>query len=423
MCRASSRWPVLFLTLPAALVTGASVSGTRAATPSAPWPQWGGVNGDFKTPATGLADSWPAGGPDKLWSRPLGEGFSAIVADGEKLYTMYRQGDDEIVVALKADSGKTAWEHRYRARPHDGQTEAYGQGPNATPLLLSDRVITIGFTGLMHCLDVRTGKPVWSHDLVNEFGGTAHYYGYANSPIEYNGTIITLVGGQRYGIVALKPADGTVAWKSKPYDVSYAAPILINVDGQDQLVFFSTNEVIGLDPKNGAHLWSHLVVNFCRTNCTSAVWGPDNLLWAATKGVGGTRVLKLTQSDGRTQVEEVWMNRKIRVYHWNAVRIGDRIYTSVGDAQKFLSVIDVKTGKQLERQRGFGSTNSIYADGKLILLDEDGRLALAKALPDGIKVLSSVDLAGESVFWTPPTLVGRTLYVRDRSRIMALDLG
>lgn len=417
-----TNWAILQLLLSTGTANAASPSVDIESAPSSTWPQWGGPSRDFKSNATGLADRWPAEGPPRLWSRKLGDGFSSIVADSDRLYTMYRKGNDEIVVALRADTGGTVWEHRYRATPYRQQTAEFGQGPNATPLLLDDRVVTIGFTGIMHCLDARTGKPLWSHDLVKEFKANVQYYGYSNSPILYKGSIIALVGGDGYGVVALNPSDGTVAWNSKTFDISYAAPVLINVDGQDQLVFFTTNEVVGIDPTNGSYLWSHLVVNFCKTNCTSAVWAEDNLLWAATKGVGGTRVLELTQRDGKTEVEEVWLNRKIKVYHWNAIRVGDYVYTSSGGNQALLSVIDIKTGKIVDRQRGFASTNAIYADGKMILLDHSGKLALAEVSPKKINILSSVQLL-DSITWTPPTLVGSKLYVRDRHSIMALDLG
>ncbi|MHC4992712.1 MAG: outer membrane protein assembly factor BamB family protein [Planctomycetota bacterium] len=132
------------------------------------WPQWGGPRGDFKVNATGLAEQWPMTGPPKLWSRPLGEGFSSIVARGDRLFTMYRVGDDEVVIALSADDGATLWEHRCEARPHPGQTVAHGPGPHATPLLLDDRIITIGFTGLMHCLSMETGEVLWARELVRD---------------------------------------------------------------------------------------------------------------------------------------------------------------------------------------------------------------------------------------------------------------
>jgi len=386
------------------------------------WPGWGGPQGDFRVEVKGLSDQWPANGPPKLWSRPLGDGYSAIVADRDRLFTMYREGLDEIVIALDAGSGRTVWEYRYPAEAYPGQTAQFGHGPNASPLILDGRLISIGFTGLLHGLDLESGKLIWKHDLVREFKAPAPYYGYSNSPIAYDGKVIVLVGGKQFGVTALDPADGSQVWKSEPIDTSYAAPVLINVDGQDQVVFFSPTEVIGMNPRNGEKLWSYPVVNFCRTNCTSVLWGDDNLLWAATKGVGGTRVIKLTRRDGKTDVEEVWTNRKIRLYHWNAIRIGDRVYASSGDSKTFLSVIDVKSGEIRSRQRGFASTNGIYADGKLILLDADGKLALAAVRPDELEIRSTFQLL-DSVSWTVPTLVGRTLFVRDRKNIVALDLG
>ncbi len=76
----------------------------------------------------------------------------------------------------------------------------------------------------------------------------------------------------------------------------------------------------------------------------------------------------------------------------------------------------------LDKQRGFGSTNSIYVNGRLLLLDDSGQLALADVAPGKITIRSRAQLF-ESVAWTPPTLVGDVLYVRNRQRIMAFDLG
>lgn len=395
------------------------VSGGSA---TAGWPQWGGPNRDFKVDGRGLADKWPDDGPRQLWNRPLGEGYSAIVSDSQRLYTMYRQGDDEIAIALRADTGQTIWEQRYAAPPYAEQDKQHGGGPHATPLLLGDRVVAVGATGLMHCLDAATGRVLWSHNLVKDFGGRVQYYGYASSPLAYGGNIIVLVGGEKCGVVALNRTDGTVVWKSEPCEISYASPILINVDGQDQIVFFSPDEVIGMAAKGGAFLWRRTVANFCKTNCTTAIWGEGNLLWAATKSVGGTRVLKLSQKDGQTEVEQVWLNRKVRVDFWNAIRIGDYVCASSGDNVTFLSVIDIKTGEVLVKERDFGQVNGLYADGKLILLNDAGTLTLARVSREKIDVVSRVQLLN-SVTWTVPTLVGTTLYIRDRERILALDLG
>ena len=135
------------------------ISGSASAQTSG-WPQWGGPNRNFKSDTTGLASSWPATGPRQLWSRELGEGYSSIVAADGTLYTMYRKGEDEIVIALDAQTGKTAWEYRYSAPFLKGMDMVNGPGPHATPLIVGDFLYTAGVTGKLLCLDRRTGKLV-----------------------------------------------------------------------------------------------------------------------------------------------------------------------------------------------------------------------------------------------------------------------
>jgi len=88
----------------------------------------------------------------------------------------------------------------------------------------------------------------------------------------------------------------------------------------------------------------------------------------------------------------------------------------------FLSAIDVRTGTLAWQDRAFARAQLLYADNKLIILDEDGALGLATVSPEGLKVLARAQIL-EHRAWTPPTLVGQTIYVRDRRTIAAFDLG
>ena len=104
------------------------------------WLQWGGPDRNFHLELASLATAWPDGGPVQVWSRPLGEGYSAILVDGSVLYTMYRDGDDEVIVALDTETGETRWRHAYRAPFPDSSVYDYwrsqaGPGPYSTPLL------------------------------------------------------------------------------------------------------------------------------------------------------------------------------------------------------------------------------------------------------------------------------------------------
>lgn len=385
------------------------------------WRQWGGPSGDFHVPSTGLADKWPESGPKQLWSRPLGAGYSSIAAADGRLYTMYRNGDDEIIVALDASTGRSLWEYKYAAPVVGKYTRDFGLGPNASPLVLDDRIITIGFTGMMNCVSI-DGKPIWSHDLLTDFHGEHLEFGYSPSPILYKGNVITLVGGKENGVIAFNPSDGSTIWRSEQLDINYVTPKVISVDGQDQLIVFSKSELLGLDANGGERLWSFPCTNMYKTHATDVIWGDDNLLWVATQKDGGVRVLKLSQQNGNTKVEQVWKSNKLHVFHWNSVRVGDYVYTSSGDTTTMTVAVNVKTGKIAWRERGFTKMLCLYADDKLIILDENGQLALAKVSPEGFNVISKHQLT-ERVSWTIPTLVGDTLYVRDQQKILALDLG
>ncbi|MEE8201756.1 MAG: PQQ-binding-like beta-propeller repeat protein, partial [Candidatus Acidoferrales bacterium] len=163
------------------------------------WLQWGGPNRDFKVSSPGLAESWPEEGPPRLWSRPLGEGYSAIVAENGVLYTMYRGSDPEAleketVIALDADTGRTKWEYRYDAPFPEKMNRRYGPGPISTPLITGARLFTIGSTGKLHGLEKETGKLLWARDIYTEFAmqtvGMKTNRGYSSSPIAYEDTLI-----------------------------------------------------------------------------------------------------------------------------------------------------------------------------------------------------------------------------------------
>jgi outer membrane protein assembly factor BamB len=247
--------------------------------------------------------------------------------------------------------------------------------------------------------------------------------GYSCSPLAYKNTIILTLGGTGQTLAAFNQKDGKVVWKNQNLDLSPASPIVINVDGQDQLVAFMGKEIAGVDPNNGELLWSHPHATDWGLNISTPVWGSDNLLFLSSAYSGGSRVLKLARKDGKTSVSELWFSRRLRVHHSTAIRIGDYVYASSGDfGPAFFSAVNVKTGDIAFQDRSFPKTNFLYADGKLIILDEDGNLALATVSPAGLIVISKASVM-KNLAWTVPTLVGTKLYLRDRRTITALDLG
>jgi outer membrane protein assembly factor BamB len=418
---------MLSIALPALI--SAALAWTAAADQS--WLQWGGPRRNFTVETTPLAETWPAGGPRKLWERALGEGHSTVVVEGDRLYTMYRplgwmtlvrRSQQEIVTAIDAASGKTIWEQAVPAAT-SGLNLEFGAGPHATPLIVGNTVFASTSRTQLLALDKQSGKILWSHDLVAEYGAQQDGRGYSPSPIAYRDTVIVPAGGRDASVMAFNQKTGAVAWKGGTFSLGPGSPVLINVDGQDQLVISGGDEMVGVNPANGAVLWRHPHKTDYGLNISTPVWGEGNLLLVSAAYNNGSRLLKLSQASGKTTVQEVWYQNRMRTHIGTIIRLGDFAVGSSGDFGPCPTVaIDLKTGNILWQNRDFSRSTFLHADNKLVILDEDGNLGLATATRSGLKVLARAPILTNRA-WTAPTLVGTKLYVRDRKNMMALDLG
>ncbi|MBU0717608.1 MAG: PQQ-like beta-propeller repeat protein [Planctomycetes bacterium] len=412
---------------------------------SAQWPQWGGPQRDFTVETSGLVDSWPESGPPKLWQRELGDGYSSVVAEDGVLYTMYRKertDDNEYTVALDAATGKTIWSYQHASPvPDDGRQFP---GPNTTPLISGDLLYTVGRNAVMHCYNKKDGKVLWRHDLATEFGAVLPGWGYSSSPIAYQDLVIAAIGtrvierpegapeetdagpkstpnGPARSLIAFDRETGKVVWKSQDFGFRFSSPILINFAGKEQLIALPQGAIVSVDPANGELLWRY-PLSEDEGHVATPLWNGEDLLFCGTGQ--RSRVIKLTQANGKTVPEELWVSRKIGLGLATPVRIADLVVAPKGGQVPLLLGVDLRTGKRVWVQRGFAETTLVEGDGKVILLDQRGQLALATATPEGITVHSTWQIPEWSAeTFTAPTLVGKTLYVRDRKHIMALNLG
>jgi outer membrane protein assembly factor BamB len=389
------------------------------------WLQWGGPNRDFMIErAAPLSTSWSENGPKTLWKRALGDGYSGILVDGDRLYTMHRREGDDVVVCLAAATGETLWQTPYPAPPLQKQIVDFGPGPHSTPLIVGDRIFTVSTTAILNCLDKRDGKVLWTHNFPTELGADKlPDRGYGSSPLAYRHLVIVTLGGQGKAVVALEQDSGKIAWQSQDFASSYPSPIVVRLAGEEQLLVVMDHHVAGLDPMTGTLKWKHELPESAEAIMSTPLFGEDNLLVTSGAYQDGARVLKLNVAEGQVKPEELWFSRRLRVQHGSFVRVKDRLYGSSGDFSSTLVIaLDVKTGNRLWYERGFSKANVLYAGGMLVILDEEGNLALATPEADKLSVHCRAKLL-EHQAWTAPTLVGTKMYLRDRKSILALDLG
>lgn len=393
---------------------------TASAALSGQWPQWGGPNRNFvveKCPP--LKSKWPASGPKVLWKRPLGDGYSGPSIEGDVIYTVYGRLSEEVTTAIDARNGKTQWEQTGRS-PFRSEAPDMGHGPYATPLVANGKVFAASVTGRIDCRSAKDGALLWQQELK----GTRLPYGYAASPIAFRDTVIVPCGGKGRSLVALNQSDGKQAWAANDFPNVYSSPIMINVDGLEQLVMLMDGFVFAVNAHNSDIQWRVPFQASYSIAVATPVWAPGNLLFISSEYDAGTKVIKLTRDGMKTKAEEVWSANRLRLHHGNAVCVDGTLYFSSGGkgSVAILSAVDIATGKIHWQDRTIGKATFVYADKKLITLDQDGNLMLIDPSPEKLKILAKAGLL-TNLSWTPPVLAGSRLIIRDRKSLMALELG
>jgi len=401
------------------------------------WNRWGGPHGDFVTDSVGLAEMWPDAGPPELWNRPLGAGHTSILVSNGRLFTMYRESHGEggsapwspreSVIALDAVSGETLWEYTYASKNQDFDQ---GAGPHATPLLTDGRLFTMGSNKELHVFNPETGELLWSKNLITDFGAPPLLIrsmikpGAGMSPIPYKDTILLQVGGPGQSVMSLRQSDGEIVWKSGSFLVSHSAIGLITLAGRQHAVVFAGQGVFGMDPGTGRVLWAHPHDAGNDFNFQIPLYAEDTkVLFFSSGYIGGSQAIRLIPDGDVTHTELLWNDPRLRFTFLNVLKIGDFIYGTSGQgATAILTATHMESGETAWRERGFSRATMVYGDGKAIVLEEDGDLSLVRLNPGGLETLATTRLFSTRS-WTVPTLVGTTLYARDRERIVALDLG
>jgi outer membrane protein assembly factor BamB len=386
----------------------------------ADWPQFLGPARNSTSPETGLLASWPRTGPPVLWQKEVGEGYSSPVVAAGRLILFHRVDNDEIVECLDAATGKELWKHKEPTTYKD--TYGKGNGPRSTPAVAGGRVHVLGPAGLLLCLNLEDGKKVWQRPLLDDYPLVEQsFFGAGTSPLVEGDRVLVNVGGRDAGIVAFDAKSGKEVWKATSQAASYASPVAATLDGVRQVLFFTREGFVALDPATGevrsSKRWRSR--NNLSVNAASPLVFDGHVFLSACYETGA--VLLRVKKDG---VEKIWNNDESLSCHFSTPVYRDgHLYGFHGRQEEGgrLRCIEAKTGKVCWTADGYGCGSLILADGRLIVLSEQGELALVE--PDGAKYR---ELARAPVLngtcRAHLALAGGRLYGRDRRKLVCWNL-
>jgi outer membrane protein assembly factor BamB len=383
---------------------------------TADWFQWRGPNRDGHSAETGLLKEWPANGPPQVWrATGAGTGFSSFSASNGRLFTLGARGNGEYVMAFDAATGKRLWEvpngQRFR--------NEMGDGPRSTPTIEGDRVYAFGGTGELACLEAATGKKLWSVNVVQQFGGNTPYWGYSESPLIVGDRIILNTGGRRASIVAIAKLDGTTLWQNHNDEAGYSSPMLLRTGSLQQVVFFTGQRALAVDPRDGRLLWSYTRASNNTANIATPVVRGNRVFFSSDYGTGAALV-DVKAAGNIASAEEVYFTRDMRNHHASSVVVGDHIY---GFSSSILTALRFDTGQVAWRDRSVGKGSLVYADERLYLYSEQGTVGLADASPAGYRERGrfSIQTTGPPT-WSHPIITNGKLILRDQDNIYAYDV-
>jgi len=390
-----------------------SMASVSVAQSNANWPQWRGPNRDGISKETGLLKQWPAEGPPLAWKATgAGRGFSSFSVANGKLYTMGLRGDREFIIAFDVATGKEAW----ATANGNAFRNDRGDGPRGTPTVDGDRVYALGGSGDLSALDARTGKVVWTKNILKDFGGRNITWGISESPLIVGDKLLVNPGGPDASMVALNKSDGSVIWKSQSDKAGYSSAIPVQINGGTQVVFFTSQRAVGLDLKDGRLLWEYAKPSNNVANAATPIARGNRVFISSDYGTGGGVV----EIKPDSTAQEIWFSKEMRNHHSSSVLVGDYLY---GFSSAILTAIKFDTGEIAWRDRSVGKGSLVYADGRLYCFSERDVVGLVEATPTGYVEKGRFRIeAGDLETWTHPVVAGGRLYLRDQDTIYAYDV-
>lgn len=377
------------------------------------WPQWRGVNRDGSVSATGAAPRWP----DKLkqvWSANVGEGHSSPVVSGNRVFQFARQGDMEVLLAFELGSGQAVWKQAYPA-PYEMNSAAvaHGKGPKSTPAISGGRIYSFGISGVLTCLRIAGGNPVWRYDSSRNFRQTSPTFGVAMSPILLGPDLIAHIGSDDNGaLTAFDAASGKIRWQWKGDGPAYSSPVVLQAAGKPQIVTFSAKKLIGVNAGDGTLAWElPFTTPYAQNSVTPFVLG-DVIVYSGL--ANPVTAIRVTPGG----VQKLWENKEAGMYMSSPVLAAGLLHGLSNRNKGMFFSLDPKTGKTVWTSDGRQGENAMLVSrgSDVFALTTESELQIMRASARGLEPVRKYTVAN-SPTWAHPVVLESRLLVKDKETL------
>ena len=381
------------------------------------WPQWRGPNRDDKVAGFTPPKTWPEQ-LKKKWTVPVGQGDATPALVGGKLYVFTRQGDNEILECLDADKGTLVWSNQYEALPATGPAGRH-PGPRSSATVAEGKVVTLGVRGTLSCLDAQSGKLLWRKD---EIKGWPNFFT-GMSPLVTQGLCIAHLGSKSSGaLVAYDLSSGAEKWKWTGDGPAYASPVLMSV-GEDKLIVTQTDhQVVALKLADGSLAWetSYAGKGMGAGNYDTPIVNGQTILYTGTSR--GTVAVRLSKQGDAFSATGLWTNLDNSPRFCTPV-LKDGFLYGLSEQGNFYC-INALTGQTAWTETAGGHDNfgSVLDAGPvLVALTSKSRLIVFEPGGKEYSQVASIPVSDKPIY-AHPVLVGNRLFVKDADSLTLFTL-
>lgn len=379
------------------------------------WPAYRGTarDGVIRTELSHI--DWKAA-PQEVWRHPIGAGWSSFAVVGGLAFTQEQRGPKECVVCYDIETGRQIWEHSDEARFEEALG---GVGPRATPTVFGSRVYSLGATGLLNCLEARTGKRLWQQNILSETGAKNLDWAMAGSPFVNEQFVIVNPGGAgNQALLALDPKTGERKWAAGSDQASYTAPRVVTLLETPQVLLFDGKGLAGHSLADGKSLWRLDWENDPKVNAAIPVVVDDRSILVASGYGLGSALVTLKREGDQWSVSTAWKSRHFRLKFNPAVRDGDFAWAL---DEGILGCLNLKNGTQPWKKGRYGYGQLLLAGTTLIVQAESGDVAFVRASPEEYEELVRFPALTDKT-WNLPVVWRDLLLVRNAAEAVCFRL-
>ncbi len=377
---------------------------------------WRGANSSGIYTVENLLPQWPSDGPKIVWSfEKLGQGYSSPAFANNKIYINGMENGQAVLYVLDMNGNEI---QRFK---YGKEFDASYPGVRSTPTIAGDLAYLLTGHGVLTCLNLKTRKPIWQKDFINEFGGSNITWGYTEAILVDGDKLFCTPGGKKNNVMALNRMTGETIWSCAGLGElsAYCTPLLVKLPSRQLLVTHTTNHVLGIDAFTGKLLWNFGHSNQWAVHPNTPIYNDGGLFVFSGWGQGGEK-LKLS-ADGSSVTKE-WDIKSFDNRMGGAVLLNGYLYGS-GDNSRSWQCLDWKTGEQKYSATEMGKGVCIALNNFLVGYSEKGELFMAEATPSGLKVISKTKVSlGNEQHWAHPVAYKGILYVRHGNALIAYKI-